>query len=156
MPAYVVNYDLQQPGQNFPRLSKAIEDKYGTHWHMLESTWIVFSTESTKQIYEYLAPNIDQNDKLFVGACQARQPGTVVLLKIRSGCKATCPPGRQGVSSVFSLWACLGMPALPIRPHWRLRWASGAAFALPRSYALSVSGRRGQDLDLRLCTHNEP
>jgi hypothetical protein len=67
MPAYVVDYDLQQPGQNYPRLSKAIENKYGTHWHMLKSTWIVLSTESTKQIYEYLAPNIDQNDKLFVG-----------------------------------------------------------------------------------------
>ncbi len=66
MPAYIVDYDLHRPGQNYPRLSKAIEDHYETHWHMLGSTWIIQTFESAEQIHGNLAPQIDPNDKLFV------------------------------------------------------------------------------------------
>jgi hypothetical protein len=39
----------------------------------------------------------------------------------------------RSAGRVFSLWAC---PPSPYRPRGRPRWASGAAFALPRSFAL--------------------
>lgn len=67
MPAYIVEYGLKDPERNHPRLSKAIKRRY-RYWRMLEFTWIIDASESAPRIYEYLEPNIDPDDKLFV--CQ--------------------------------------------------------------------------------------
>jgi hypothetical protein len=48
MPAYIVDYDLMNPGQKYPQLSKAIEDNYGTYWHMLQSTRVVHTPGSAQ------------------------------------------------------------------------------------------------------------
>ena len=65
MSAYIVEYGLRDPDKNHPRLSGAIKEKY-RFWRIMEFTWIIDSSESAPQIYDYLEPNIDQHDKLFV------------------------------------------------------------------------------------------
>jgi len=65
VPAYIVEYGLRDPDKNHPRLSGAIKEKY-RFWRIMEFTWIIDSSESAPQIYAYLEPNIEQDDKLFV------------------------------------------------------------------------------------------
>ncbi len=65
MPAYIVEYGLRDPDRNHPRLSKAIKERY-RYWRILEFTWIIEASESASKIYDYLEPNIDRSDKLFV------------------------------------------------------------------------------------------
>jgi hypothetical protein len=67
VPAYIVEYGLRNPDENHPRLSSAIKERY-RYWHILEFTWIVDASESASRIYDYLEPNIGQDDRLFV--CQ--------------------------------------------------------------------------------------
>jgi hypothetical protein len=67
VPAYIVEYGLQNPDESHPRLSRAIKERYH-YWRILEFTWIIDASESASRIYDYLEPNIDQDDKLFV--CQ--------------------------------------------------------------------------------------
>lgn len=38
--AYLISYDLINPGQNYPGLIEAIKN-LGAWWHNLESVWIV-------------------------------------------------------------------------------------------------------------------
>ena len=66
----------------------------------------------------------------------------VCLAKICRSVDASGAGGAYGVLQVgraclLSLWVC---PPSPYRPRGRPRWAFGAAFALPRFYALCVSG----------------
>jgi hypothetical protein len=67
VPAYIVEYGLRNPDESHPRLSRAIKERY-RYWRILEFTWIIDASESASRIYDYLEPNIDQDDKLFV--CQ--------------------------------------------------------------------------------------
>lgn len=74
MSAYIVEYGLRDPDKNHPRLSRAIKEKY-RYWRIMEFTWIIDASESAPQIYDYLEPNIEQDDKLFV----CRLAGDVAL-----------------------------------------------------------------------------
>lgn len=65
MSAYIVEYGLRDPDKNHPLLTSAIREKY-RYWRIMEFTWIIDATDSAPQIYEYLEPNIDEDDKLFV------------------------------------------------------------------------------------------
>ena len=65
VPAYIVEYGLRDPEESHPRLSRAIKERY-RYWRILEFTWIVEASESASRIFDYLEPNIDQDDKLFV------------------------------------------------------------------------------------------
>ena len=67
VPAYIVEYGLSNPDENHPRMSRAIKERY-RYWRILEFTWIIDASESASKIYDYLEPNIGQDDKLFV--CQ--------------------------------------------------------------------------------------
>jgi hypothetical protein len=67
VPAYIVEYGLRNPDENHPQLSSAIKERY-RYWHILEFTWIIDASESASRIYDYLEPNIGQDDRLFV--CQ--------------------------------------------------------------------------------------
>ena len=63
--AYLIGYDLRQPGRDYKSLFQAIES-YGTYWRFLDSTWVVRSSRSAAQIRDHLIQYIDNNDKLFV------------------------------------------------------------------------------------------
>lgn len=64
---YIISYDLNAPGQNYTDLFEAIKGS-GTWWHHLDSTWIVKSNLSAKQIRDTLSPTLDSNDKVLVAA----------------------------------------------------------------------------------------
>lgn len=65
MRAFLITYDLNQPGQNYKKLFEAIES-YGTHWHFMQNAWVIRSSNSASQVRDYLKQFIDANDKLFV------------------------------------------------------------------------------------------
>lgn len=66
MTAYIISYDLSQPGQNYENLLKAIKS-YG-NWAMLGgSAYIIISDSSPVQIRDNLNKELDLNDKLYVG-----------------------------------------------------------------------------------------
>lgn len=65
MATHFVGYDLNQPGQHYARLSKALEE-CRAHWHCLDSTWLVVTDESADQLRDRLSRQIDENDALLV------------------------------------------------------------------------------------------
>lgn len=62
---YAINYDLKQPGRNYEELHNAIK-ALGAWWHYLDSTWLVDTTLSAKDVWNRLAPHVDENDSVLV------------------------------------------------------------------------------------------
>jgi hypothetical protein len=69
MKSYLVTYDLIKR-KNYPELIKALEGF--NYWHCLGSVWIIKSDSTAQQIFDYLRPHIDNDDKLIV-ILQARE-----------------------------------------------------------------------------------
>lgn len=65
MTVYCVSYDLNKAGQNYSKLYQELESSSG-YWHYLDSTWLISTTENSKQLSERLLKHIDQNDTLLV------------------------------------------------------------------------------------------
>ncbi len=65
MKAYIVSYDLNRPGQNYPKLWDAIKS-YGTYYHMQGSVWVIGTNRTAVQIRDHLATFIDGSDSLSV------------------------------------------------------------------------------------------
>ena len=63
--AYTINYDLKAPNRDYEGLYEAIKAS-PKWWHYLESTWIIATDESVKQVSARLKPHIDDNDRLLV------------------------------------------------------------------------------------------
>lgn len=61
----LVAYDLNSPGQKYDKLIAALKE-YGTWWHHLESTWLVKTTNSLKEVHDDLRQYLDDNDELLV------------------------------------------------------------------------------------------
>ena len=65
MHVYLVEYDLNRPGQNYPELIAAI--KSFPEWcHHLRSAWLVVSPLSAENVRSFLLPHIDGGDDLIV------------------------------------------------------------------------------------------
>jgi hypothetical protein len=64
MAAYIIGYDLNKPEQDYPELNKAIKAESGTWWHKLDSTWIIVSDRTAKQIRDDLGAHIGNSDEL--------------------------------------------------------------------------------------------
>ncbi|MDC6387685.1 hypothetical protein PP182_03265 [Maribacter sp. PR1] len=62
---YLVCYDLNSPGQDYSELYEEIKS-YGYWWHHLDSTWIIKSPKSAKEIRNHLKEFIDSNDELLI------------------------------------------------------------------------------------------
>ena len=65
MKAYSITYDLKAPGRNYESLYEAIKET-GKWWHYLESTWLIITDKTSRQIWDSLAPTIDKNDLLLI------------------------------------------------------------------------------------------
>lgn len=65
MKTYIIGYDLNRPGQNYAELFKAIKT-YPNWWHYLDSTWIIKTVDSAKEIRDNLRLHIDEGDELLV------------------------------------------------------------------------------------------
>jgi len=62
---FCISYDLVKPGSEYESLYNAIKS-FGRWWHQSGSVWFIVSDKSSSQIRDFLQPNIDNNDKLFV------------------------------------------------------------------------------------------
>jgi hypothetical protein len=62
---YSINYDLRFPGRDYSSLYNAIKG-CGEWWHFLGSTWLVNTSLNAQQIWDRLAPYVDQNDHVLV------------------------------------------------------------------------------------------
>jgi len=70
MTAYIVSYDLSQPGQNYEKVLQTI--KSHSSWARLGgSAYIVISNESAVEIRDKILRELDTNDKLYVGVVEA-------------------------------------------------------------------------------------
>ncbi len=69
---YIVSYDLNKTGQNYAGLYEELK-KSPTWWHYLDSTWLVFTTESAEALWTRISPYLDQNDRALIIKVQ---PGT--------------------------------------------------------------------------------
>ena len=65
MAIYLVSYDLNQPGQDYPNVIKAIKT-YEHHCQILKSQWLVCSHKMAEDIYNHLRKHIDDTDRLLV------------------------------------------------------------------------------------------
>ena len=66
MSNYMIGYDLNRPGKDYPNLIEAIKKVGSNWWHCLDSTWIVVTAKTAKQIRDELTPHIDKSDELLV------------------------------------------------------------------------------------------
>ena len=64
MSSFLISYDLISD-KDYSKLYEAIRN-YGSFAHVLESVWIIKSSNSSKDIRDNLRSYIDNNDKLFV------------------------------------------------------------------------------------------
>jgi len=68
MPAFLITYDLNSPGQDYSKLHDAIKAQSSENlwWHYLDSTWIIVSNGTAGSVRDALMATIDTNDKLLV------------------------------------------------------------------------------------------
>ena len=70
MTTYMIGFDLNREGKNYSERHKALTERleklFSTYWHHLDSTWIVVSDLSAKEIRDDLKKALDDNDELLV------------------------------------------------------------------------------------------
>ncbi len=62
---YSVTYDLKQPGRDYSGLYKELK-KTNKWWHYLESTWLLYTSETPIDIWKRLCDHIDKNDYILI------------------------------------------------------------------------------------------
>lgn len=62
---YLISYDLNTPGKNYNDLYIKLRS-FNSYLHPLESTWVIDTLFSAKEIFDRLNPTIDSNDKLLI------------------------------------------------------------------------------------------
>lgn len=67
---YVISYDLNKPGQDYPDLYDEIK-KLGSWCHPVDSTWYVVSNLSAAAILDRLIKVTDNGDAVIVTAASA-------------------------------------------------------------------------------------
>lgn len=66
MSAYIVCYDLDEPGQKYECLNERLSS-YPASWHFQRSVWLIGTTDGAEAIRDDLWACLDDGDKLFVG-----------------------------------------------------------------------------------------
>jgi hypothetical protein len=65
MRVLLVTYDLKKPSQEYSKLYEILKS-LPKWWHYLESTWLILTSDSAKQLYDKLCPTLDDNDNVFL------------------------------------------------------------------------------------------
>ena len=78
MAVYLISYDLDKPGQDYPRLITELERLGAVK--VLYSEWILRSTSSAKEIRDWLKSFIDSNDMLLVVALTGEAAWTSLMV----------------------------------------------------------------------------
>jgi hypothetical protein len=61
----LVGYDLNKPVKDYPKLIDKLK-RYPGYWHYLDSTWLVRTDLTHKQVRDQLKTLIDADDELLV------------------------------------------------------------------------------------------
>jgi hypothetical protein len=78
MASYLISYDLDKPGQDYPKLVKELEHLGAIR--ILYSEWVFRSTSSAAQIRDWLRSFIDSNDMLLVVALTGEAAWTSLMV----------------------------------------------------------------------------
>jgi hypothetical protein len=78
MASYLISYDLDKPGQDYPRLIKELE-RLGAI-RILYSEWVLRTTSSAVVIRDWLQSFIDSNDMLLVVALTGEAAWTGLMV----------------------------------------------------------------------------
>ena len=78
MAVFLISYDLDKPGQDYPRLVKELERLGAVR--ILYSEWIFRSTSSAVEIRDWLQSFIDSNDMLLVVALTGEAAWTGLMI----------------------------------------------------------------------------
>lgn len=62
---YLITYDLNKPGQEYPKLYDTIK-AMGSWWHHLDSTWLIDTTLTASEIRDRTRAVIDAGDYVLV------------------------------------------------------------------------------------------
>lgn len=62
---YAVSYDLNKSGQDYKGLHEELK-KSNSWWHFLDSTWLIYTSETADQLYARIGSYIDKNDYALV------------------------------------------------------------------------------------------
>ncbi len=63
---YLITYDLNKPGQEYPRLYDTIKELSSSWWHYLDSTWLIDTSLGATAIRDRVRAVVDQNDSFLV------------------------------------------------------------------------------------------
>jgi hypothetical protein len=66
MSTLLVGYDLNAPGQDYADLIKRLKSVGTNWWHRLDSTWLIKTSMSPKELRDELKAYIDSDDELLV------------------------------------------------------------------------------------------
>ncbi|MEK4142133.1 hypothetical protein NST48_14350 [Paenibacillus sp. FSL M7-0547] len=67
MAVYLISYDLNKAGKNYDGVYQAIKDSStGVWWHYLDSTWIIKSNLTVKQVSDNIRAETDSDDHFIV------------------------------------------------------------------------------------------
>jgi hypothetical protein len=72
---YLVAYNLNRPGQNYPELYSALQSYTYVKDPQLDSVWFISSSQSVGDIYNALLPHIDTTDRLWVSRINSEHMG---------------------------------------------------------------------------------
>lgn len=62
---YNVSYDLNKKGKDYQGLYNELKSKQ-EWYHLLDSTWLLCTSESAAQLWERLRSHIDNDDYIFI------------------------------------------------------------------------------------------
>lgn len=63
---YLITYDLNEEGQDYEALYKAIKSCCSSWCRFMKSAWFIETTSSEDEIRDCLLPVMDKNDLLFI------------------------------------------------------------------------------------------
>jgi len=65
MAVFVVSYDLNKAGQDYKGLYEELK-RSTNWWHYLDSTWLIYTSESANGLFQRIKKHIDNNDSVFI------------------------------------------------------------------------------------------
>jgi len=75
MATLLISYDLNKEGSNYEKKRDAVVKEIksiGTErWRMLTTTWLVVTSETTKQVRNKIRKHLDSNDRMIVLTAKA-------------------------------------------------------------------------------------
>lgn len=78
MPTFIVDYDLNAPGQDYSKIIARMKELGTGNFNFLKSSWFVYHPRfSSKELFDYLSTAIDKNDKILVVQIASNYYGTL-------------------------------------------------------------------------------